>query len=202
MFYIKKLYIFILLLTLLSLSSCVTKALWEDPSYEEMVSQFFVADDGRYVIFIGDKFHYVFTGNTNLLKEVIALKQQAVLSAHADKTRLQLDSDNNITGELVLSGPFSVLPPEDKYHLQALGFKPDKNDEIWITVKMSGRRYAAKYIGIGIPVSNAPYKLKIHYSDPNLIKGLGKAAVTPIAVTLDAVLFVGKVMLHPLGSGD
>jgi hypothetical protein len=29
------------------------------------------------------------------------------------------------------------------------------------------------------------------------VKGVGKAAITPIAVTLDAVLLIGKVVVYP-----
>ncbi len=47
-----------------------------------------------------------------------------------------------------MKGPFSLLPPEDIYKFQALGIAPDKNDNLTITVRLSGRRYAARYLGL------------------------------------------------------
>jgi hypothetical protein len=200
---IRNFFAIIALFLILPLStSCVTKALWSDPSYNEVISQIFVGADGRYVVFVGDRFHYVFTDNSSLLKTVISLKQKKILSMNPERTQLKLDSDNNVSGEVVFSGPFSLLPAEDAYSLQALGFGPDYKDNISIRIKVSGRRYVAKYIGSAAPVLELPYRVKVYYSDNNLIKGVGKAAVTPISVTLDAILLIGKVALIPFGGRD
>ena len=44
--------------------------------------------------------------------------------------------------------------------------------------------------------------IRIYYHDYALMKGVGKAAVTPITMTLDAIMLIGKVMVYPLGGGD
>jgi len=188
--------------TLLCLTSCITKALWSDPFYEERINHFLVGADGRYVVFIGDQFHYVFTDNSGLLKEIMSLKQRDLLSINNEQSHLKLDSENNVVGKLVANGPFSIMPPEDKYILQSFGIRPDRNDEINIVMQASGRRYVAKYLGPNVTAFNRFHLLRIYYSDNALMKGVGKAAVTPISVTLDAILLIGKVIIYPLGVGD
>jgi len=189
-----------LCLLLISLTSCITQALWRDPYYEERVGQFFVGSDGRYTVLIGEQFHYVFTENSRLLKEVLSLWQRDLLTIDNDKTHLTLDSDNNITGNITSKVPFSLLPPEDQYALQSFGFRPDRNDEVTLTVEVRGRRYAAKYLGSDIAALNRAHNIRIYYSSYSFVKGVGKAAVTPISVTLDAILLIGKVVIYPMSS--
>jgi len=185
-------------LSLLFLTSCLTKAVWGDKSYDERITQFFVGTDGRYVVLIGDSFHYILTDNSRMLKEILSLKQQGVLSINYDKTNIKLDSNNDLEGDLVIEGPFSVLPIEDVGSLQHFGIRPDKNDIISIKISISGRRYAARYLGQNFPAPNSIQKIRIHYSDSNLVKGLGKAAITPVTVTLDAIILIGKAVVYPL----
>lgn len=193
-----------LCLSLLLSSSCITKFIWGDKSYEERIEQFFAGADGRYIVFVGRDYHYIFTDNSGLLKTVLSLKQQGVLTINLDKTHLRLDANNDIAGDFVMSGPFNLLPIEDRGVLQSLRIYPDKRDDVTIKVRLTGRRYVAKYLGSNsLPtLGNSSYTLPIYYSDSGIVKGIGKAAVTPIAVGLDAVLFIGKVIVYPLSFGS
>lgn len=187
-----------LILTLLFQSSCITKYVWGDAFYEEEVEQFFVGADGRSIAFIGTNYHYVFSDNSGLLRNILTLKQKGILQINPQKTHLKLEKNNEVGGFLVLEGPGSVLPREDQRTLKAWGFLPDRKDLITIKVKLLGRRYAPRFLGQNFDKMENPYILQIYYSDSNLVKDVGKAAVTPIAVTLDAVILVGKVVLYPL----
>lgn len=192
-----------LCLALLLSSSCVTKYIWGDKSYEERIDQFLAGADGRYIVFVGQDYHYIFTDNTAILKTVLSLRQQGILTINLDKTHLKLNSNNDIAGDFVMSGPFNLLPVEDRGVLQALGFRPDKYDNVTIKVKLSGRRYVAKYLGSNLPsLSTNAYTMPIYYNDSGIVKGVGKAAITPIAVGLDAVLFIGKIVVYPLSFGS
>jgi hypothetical protein len=183
--------------TLIFLPSCVTKYIWGDKSYQERINQFFIGVDGRYVVLIGENYHYIFTDNSAVLKEVLSLSQQNVLAIDSKKTHLKLDSKNEIKGDFVIEGPASLLPFQDLQILRSYGFFPDKNDNILIKTKLTGRRYAARYLGQNVSSLKSPHVLSVYYSDSNLVKGVGKAAITPIAVTLDAVLLIGKVAIYP-----
>ncbi len=188
----------LLSLTILFLSSCtVTGFIWGDKSYDERVEQFFVGSDGRYVVLVGTNYHYVFTDNSGTFRDILSLKQTGVLSLDTDKTHLKLDSNNDIEGSFVMHGPFSLLPPEDQYRLQALRFFPDRNDTITIKIKLAGRRYAAKYLNQNLSQMSSIRTIRIHYNDSGIVKNIGKTAVTPIAVGLDAVLIIGKIAIYP-----
>lgn len=195
----KLLNLFLMLSLLISSSSCtLTKALWGDKSYQEIINQFLVGSDGRYVAFISPSYHYVFSDNSGVLKSILSLNQKGVLTIDAKKTHIKLYENNEVKGYLTLSGPFSVLPENDQYILTGLGILPDKNDNVSIKIDLSGRRYMSKYLGHN-PAANTnnTYKIDIYYSDSTLVGGVGKAAVTPIAITLDAVLLIGKVAVYP-----
>lgn len=188
----------ILSLTILFLASCtVTGFIWGDKSYDERVEQFFVGSDGRYVVLVGTNYHYVFTDNSGAFKEILSLNQTGVLSLDTKKTHLKLDSNNNIEGYFVMQGPFSLLPPEDQYRLQSLKFFPNRNDTVFVKIKLTGRRYAAKYLNQSLSPMNSIRTIRIYYNDSGIVKNIGKTAVTPIAVGLDAVLIIGKIAIYP-----
>jgi hypothetical protein len=192
----------LLLFILLFNSSCITKFIWSDKSYKEKIGQFYIGADGRYVVLIGTNYHYILSDNSGLLKEIFSLKQQGVLSIDLQKTHLKLDSNNDIEGDFVLRGPFTVLPEEDVAKLRFLGFSPDRSDDISIKIKLKGRRYVAKYLGEAVTKLGTNYVIQIYYSDSGLVKGVGKAAITPIAVLLDGALLIGKIVIYPLTLSD
>ncbi len=196
----KKLIInFLLCLAICFTASCtLTKLVWEDKKYDEKITQFFVGADGRYIVLVSANYHYIFTDNSGLFKEVLSLKQRGVLTINIDETYLKLKSNNEIKGEFVISGPYSILPAEDKVVLTRFGFKPDDNDDISVVIRLTGRRYVAKYLGQGAPGPNINYVIPIYYNDSTLAKDVGKAAITPITVTLDTALLIGKIIVYPL----
>ncbi len=190
--------IFLIAALLLS-SSCVTKALWGNKSYDEEVRQFYVGADGRYVVLVAPEYHYIFTDNSGALRQILSLKQQGILTL-SRKTFLKLDKNNNLEGDIIFEGPFDLLPQEDMIKLQLSGFLPDKNNNITIKLTLSGRRYSARYLNQNPSTNlNDSYKIKVYYQDEiGFAEGVGKAAITPIAVTLDAALLIGKVVIYPL----
>ena len=113
--------IFPLMAILLLNSSCVTKALWDDKSYKEKISQFYVGSDSRYIVLMGPAYHYVLTDIGGNLRNILSLSQRNILTIEDRKSNLKLDSNNGLNGYITFTGPFSVLPREDMYKLQSLG---------------------------------------------------------------------------------
>lgn len=187
-----------LFLTLLTLSSCLTQYIWGDKSYKEQISNFFIGSDGRYVAMLGDDYHYVFSDNSGILKTVLSLKQQGVLTISEKKSHLKLQTNNEVSGSLVLEGPFSILDREDARTLNRLGFTPDRHDTLTVKMELTGRRYAAKYLNQNVAGSKTSHTFTIYYRDSNAVKDVGKIAITPIVVGLDAVLMIGKIVVYPL----
>lgn len=114
------------------------------------------------------------------------------------KTRLKLDENNEIQGYLTLEGPFSILPIEDIGFLTNMGFQPDEDDIVSIQINIKGRRYLARNLGQNLLQSKSIYYIPISYNDSTAAQDLSKAAITPIAVGLDAVLLIGKIIVYPL----
>ncbi len=189
----------LLISSLFLLSSCITKALWGSKSYDEEIKQFYVGVDGRYVVLVAPEYHYIFTDNSGSLRQILSLKQKGILTP-SSKTFLEVDNNNNLKGDIILEGPFDLLPQEDMIKLQLLGFLPDGNNNIKIKMSLTGRRYSARYINQAPSAElNNSYTIKVYYQDEiGFVEGVGKAAITPVAVTLDAALFIGKVAIYPL----
>lgn len=186
--------------SLLFQQSCLTKALWGKNYYTENIEKFLIGADGKYIVFLGAEYHYVLADHSGILRGITSLRQNNILTINSKKTYLDLASNNDVEGYLVLQGPFGILPPEDVVMLRALGFSSDIEDNIVIKIKLVGRRYQARYLGRDLQNSsslNAIYKIPVYYSDSSLIKGVGKAAVTPVTVTLDAVILIGKMVVAP-----
>lgn len=185
----------ILLVTLIFMqTSCVTKYLWGYKEYKERISQFLVGTDGRYVVFVGDQHHYIFTDNSGVLKNILSTSKN-VFTIDTRETRLILDSKNNLSGELVMSGLSTSLDPQEIYNLRLAGIYSDRNGEMVVRLDASGRRYAAKYLGQNSMQNTKSQNITIYYKDSNVVKDAGKIAVTPIAVGVDAVLLIGKVVI-------
>lgn len=186
---------FLLLILVLLQTSCVTKALWGDKEYKERINQYLVGADGRYVVFVGDNYHYVFTDNSGALRAVVSIGRN-VFAINKKETYLKLDSSNNITGHIALIGLASALSPEELQLMRMADAYPDRNGDISVRIDVHGRRYAAKYLG-GQQAQKQPITqtITIYYRDSSVVKDVGKVAVTPIAIGVDAVLLIGKVVV-------
>jgi hypothetical protein len=193
----KILNIFLLLCLLFCSSSCVTKSLWGDKKYIERFNQFLVGQDGRYVVLVGSNYHYILTDKSGILGKILTLRQEKIININLQKSYLKLSGNNDLQGYLVFEGPFSILPIEDIGTLTSLGIRPNKKDEISIKVTLSGRRYSARNLGQALMRSGSNYQIPVYYRDSNLVKDIGKVAITPVTVGLDAVIFIGKAVVYP-----
>ena len=151
----------ILLLALLFLqASCVTKALWGDKQYQEKINQIFVGTDGRYVVFVSDQYHYIFTDNSDVLRTLLSLSKN-VIAIDKKETYLKLSSSNDLKGTLVIKGSTASLTIDDIYLLRKAGIYPDRNGELFVRVNVSGRRYGAKYLSQSAPGATNPQMVTI-----------------------------------------
>ncbi len=190
---------FLLVLTLILTSSCLTKALWGDKHYKESVEQFFVSEDGTYFVLIGKEYHYVLNENSGVLREIFNLKNKAAFTIIPEKSHLKLLSNNTISGYITLEAEPVLMPQDEVIKLQRKGFRTNTDGIFSIKLNLSGRRYISKYLGAKAPSAidtNLEFKIYYDSNDKNLAKDVGKVAITPIAVTLDAVILIGKVVLY------
>ncbi len=190
--------IFYITLLLFLTTSCVTKYLWGNRKYEERINSILVGENGRYVVLVGQQYHYILTDRSQILNRILLLKQSQILTVNPKKTNIHLDSNNNISGMITMTGPFNMLPLEDMSALTSMGIKPDGNDDVSIKIKVSGRRYAARFINADLARGDKSFVVTVTYNkDSDLATDVGKVAITPLAVGLDAVIFVGKAVVYP-----
>lgn len=184
------------LLIIFLLTSCVTDFLWGAREYKEEITRFYIGSDGRYVVFMGPEYHYVFTDDSGALRQILSVKQGVI--GLAKGTYFDLDNNNNVDGHLILQGSADYLPQEDIIKLQVAGFIPDRKNNFVIKIDLKGRRYSARYLQ-QVPAQNlSSYFVTVNYRKKTGIgDGIGKAAITPVAVTLDAALLIGKVAIYP-----
>lgn len=199
----KKICLIFLLLTLTSCSKSwikYTTALWSESNYKETFDRFFVAQDGWRIVFIGVDYHYVFYDNSKVMLQLLNSRSRDLLFINPRKSYLKLEKGNRIKGTVVIEAIADVnnFSPAERYDLRALGFKENKDSILSLSIPVHGNRYRANgRIGTNLPHLNRTYVIPIHY-DSGAITTFGKAALTPVAVTADALVILGRALLVPI----
>jgi len=188
---------FILVAVLLLLASCgITKSLWNG-NYNETFRQFLVSQDGKYVVFLGKNYHYIFTDNSSVIRELLLWSNRNCLFINVEKTFLRLDLKNNVTGHVVIESFFNRLPHDDYEFLRSLGFRSEGGKALSMKINLAGKRYLPRDdLGQYLPELDRTYIVPIHYSS-TFWSNVGKVALTPITVAADATILIGKIILHP-----
>ncbi len=192
---------FFLVLSFFLLASCtITSALWKN-GYQDRIENFVVSKDARYIVFIGDNYHYVLYDPRGFLKDILLWNMRDILIINTDKTTITVDEKNDLAGEIFIETVSKIFLREDWAFLQAVGFKYDKkNDLFFMRVKLNGKRYLPRFdqdiSTANLPELSVPYQLFIN-EKMGPLKKVCAAALTPITVTLDGVLMMGKLVLQP-----
>ena len=185
------------LIFLVVLCSCtVTKFLWTK-TYTETFSHFLVSRDGDYVIFLGKHYDYIFADDSDLVKEILKWKARNTLLINIERSHIAVNHNNELSGYVIIQAFASNLPEEEYIFLQALGFKKDDRGALSVKFNLSGKRYTS--IGnskIPLPALTHTYIMDI-YETSGFFGNVGKITLTPLAITADTVLLVGKVLIAP-----
>ncbi len=188
---------FLIILFLFSSSSCVTRLVW-NTSYNDTFRQFLISQDGSMVIFLGSKYHYIFSDNTGILESILSWPGRRNLFINSKESRVDLDHNNVVTGQIVVESFFNRMPHEDYEYLRALGFRAkNKFSPLKIKLVMKGKRYLPRAdLGYDLPELQRSYVISIHYQG-DALENIGKMALTPITLATDSVLMLGSIILLP-----
>lgn len=193
----KYLKIILIFLLLTQATSCLTQKLWSN-SYDEPVQKFLVSRDGRYIVFLGANYHYMFTDKTGAMKELLGWPGRNLLFIDTESTNLKVDSRNNISGYASIESFFSNLRGDQRVFLKSLGFR-NKNNSLALKLELKGKRYLPRQdLGRFLPALSRKYVFDIQYT-PKASKAVAIAALTPITIVADSVLLFGKIVLLPFG---
>ncbi len=184
----------------LLLSSCITRYVKKDhKSYNEIFYSYYASRYGNDLVFIGQKYHYIFKDKLGQINEFAMPAWKEKLGI--DVINLSINRDNEVTGSISLKilKPFSELTIKETDYLKSYGFDEKKGSFLIKKITLNGVRYLPR------PDSSQDnkdhftrlYTTKIRY-ELNSEEEIRKALITPIAMTADGVLIVAGGITIPL----
>ena len=204
----KKLFIGITFIALLIFSSvgCVTKQIWKDKRiynpYDEQIVAFYLNPKGDEVVFVGEKYHYIFNENTQAF--IALLKARKFLGLNqtdlAISATIDIKDNRKISSRVFLHFNREALSPKQTHWFKAHNIKntpyygKEPNPERFVysqSYAIKGIRYKAKS-EVNKQVLQLTSPLEISIDEPYIDKKstLYKIAMTPLSVTADAGLVV------------
>ncbi len=186
----------LLIALLLSQVSCMTMKLW-DKTYDETFSNFSVSPKGDRIALIGDRYHYVFTDNSGLLKDLFMWRDSHLLFIDVKKTLLQVDLQDQVSGHITFESFSDNIRPDQKMLLLASGYTSNNGDPLSKTITVSGSRFLPPQALEGVtPPLDRTYAVSIHYA-ATPAQRTTDIILTPFALVADVAVLVGKFLLLP-----
>jgi hypothetical protein len=190
---------------------CVTKNVWRDEvisePYSETIFSFYTNDKKDKIVFIGDKFHYIFDKNTEDFSKVLEAKELLKLS----NDKLSIYSYIDRKDQRVIYTTVAIRFKKDELNSEQLswidsnikdnyvkpplgisGVHPKKSLESQnYFFRLVGKRYLAKReLNHRVAKLRLPLQLTItDFKRENKIS-LYKIAMTPLSLTADAGLII------------
>jgi len=224
----KKLFLSITALAIVIFLSlgCVTKQVWKDKvraePYNERIISFYNNREEEKIIFIGEKYHYIFDKGTNAFskfleaKKLLKLKENhlyinantdredkqqmyATLSFGFKKENLnqeQKDWLEKYNGFYVNTTPMQHTP---YYSTVALPIQADTHPYM-VSYQLSGKRYQSNsQVNNQVVKLDKPIDIEVvEFNITDKKSTLYKIAMTPLSVTADAGLAIAGAVILPI----
>lgn len=195
----KQLVVIVLLVVNLVVAGCTqtTTGIWKKPAYHEKISQFLITEDGKKLVFIGKKHHYIFD-NEDTLKGILQWEHRGLLQAKF-WDRFAVDESNGIAGSYEIQCDCKDATSEQKTWLQKMGFKQiieqGSLTGLIFEDELEGKRYAAGEVSLdGYSKLNREYDVLVE-AEMTTSGRLVRAAFTPVAIAEDGIATIGLVAL-------
>ncbi|VWB62538.1 5-formyltetrahydrofolate cyclo-ligase [Burkholderia lata] len=174
----------------------VTKAWMEDSKYDETLSTFLITADGKQLVVLGKKYHYIFEMPPSLATVLTAPYRPKI---HTAFNNFEAHGDA-ITGQYTMRLDRSDAPAGSDVRERALadGFKKD-GAYLESEGTISGKRYLPNDVSpASVPQAfNRPYEVTV--TDKLTAVGRGaKLALSPIAMAADGALGLLGLALFPI----
>lgn len=187
--------ILLISLLLLQTSSCLTQKLWSN-SYKEPIQNFLISQDGKYIVFLGENYHYIFIDKSGVMRELLSWRGRNLLFIDTKNTVMKVSRNNKVSGHALVESFFSNLRGDQRVFLESLGFRK-KDGALAIKIELEGKRYLPRQdLGRFLPSLSRKYVFDVKYT-PNAKKAAAIAALTPVTFAADAIYIFGKIILHP-----
>lgn len=198
----------LLIMTLTFISGCTqtTQGLWKDSNYHERIDRFLATDDGRQLVFVGRKHHYIFD-NDSSLREVLLWKHRGLLRTQISNG-FTLKTKGNVSGTLNIICKCGNATDQKIKELRSFGFSTNgqtrhyKSSNIiepyTIKIRLNGKRYATGNLDFrNYYRFKHAYNIKIKEPFKNG-EVERKVLLTPIAIAADGIATIGYVGLHAI----
>lgn len=195
----------LLLISSLLFTSCATKKVWSPVSYKEVLGSPLITEDGKKLVLVGKKYHYIFDLDSEL-KDILLSKRNERLTTYFDT--FKVDENNKVVGGYALYYPINQPQmDQDINWLKQMGFtwsgvgSPlEEKKEYCKDFKLVGMRYLLKDPKtVGTP-SNTKYCLMVEEPDYQFSTS-ERLFMTPVSVAADGVLILGGTALFLLSQG-
>lgn len=184
----------------LVLQGCVTRmtdALYKNSKYTETLDAIYISENKKKLVFIGNKYHYIFDVPPKL-SSALGASFRKKLAGTFDT--FFVESDGHIAGGYRLYLPNKTTAREED-EASAIGFEKNENGIYSLEERIAGTRYTASTPIIAN--GNAEKMNQVHHITieemPGAIQTIGRIAATPVTVLTDGVLSIGLgIALIPL----
>ena len=182
----------IAILIISNLSSCTMK-IWEKTQNEENLKNLYITKDGKKIVIVGKKYHYVFDDESGELIKLLSWKSRSKLEI--ENYDFRISEINKISGSITLKTKTpkernNILNKNEKSFLKKLGFVNSSSFEVIFKKKIDifGNRYSPKSIeNFDVTTSlNTEHKLNIEVAD--YADKTKKIILTPVAIVGDGLM--------------
>jgi hypothetical protein len=186
------------------MAGCTTATtdVWKKPTYNETISQFLITANGEKLIFIGEKYHYIFA-NQDSLNNILQWPDRKLLKA-AFFNNFSVDAKNKIIGRFAIvcfchdasKKQIQWLENNEfhRFNKNNLTSTDDKGTYIK-EIKIAGDRYLSNNLSLDkYDKLNNEYQIQVE-TDYTFLDTAGRVALTPIAVAEDGL---ATFMLIPI----
>ncbi len=184
-----------------ALSSCeFTKCLWRN-SYQEKIKEIAITRDNNYIIFLGEKHHYVFEDHENFLKTLLALKNNHTVEIDSEESHFNM-IDGVRFKALIRFKTFDLRLSEIEIaELTQMQFKKSEEENSWILdLQIIGHKYPNNeefeaYI-MNLEKQEDEYEIEIR-RPLTFTRKVEDVILTPFAISADALIFAKDLFFIP-----
>ena len=180
-----------------ALSGCFTPKLYKDDAYSEHVSGFMITEDGKKLVVLGARYHYIFDLPAQLRPVLQSGYRKSLRTTFAGFHA----SGGSVTGHYRIVLPKNAAE-DDRQAAAADGFAAAPAGLV-LEGDIDGKRYSTEGFAAQDKAAaqpfNRPYSVSIKES-PSVV-GMGlRILATPITVAADGVLVLGGIVLVPFAA--
>jgi hypothetical protein len=205
----KKISSLVVILTLLFNSGCgsMTVSLWKKGRYQEVIKSYLVSDKSNKVVFLGQKYHYIFDDSSGTIRKLLLWSGKRKLTITI--VAFEATSPTDVTSQIIISGlaaPQSnplddqIMSSKEVSFLKKLQFSGSSDSINYYTryekkITLTGNRYLPNPNVIypnTDPLSRSYIVIVKNNYDTTLDK-TKKVTLTPLAVVGDTVMIPLKI---------